>query len=157
MGDHAFCLGTVIESTYAAACEAEPSTGAERAVLQAMIGAMRSLCRMHGRAAAAAVLPPDPGASPSAATVRSRAGARLGARVRGCDARLIGDLYYRLAEYRRSRSLAADPCGLPLSMQLADDKKAAVMEALTPDNRLYGDTGIAARRPDAAPGTGSLF
>lgn len=62
MGDHAFCLGTVIESTHAAACEAEPSTCAERAVLQAMIGAMRCLCRMHGRAAAAAVLPPDPSA-----------------------------------------------------------------------------------------------
>ena len=140
--DHAFSLKTVIESTHAVACEAEPSTGAERTVLQTLIGAMQRLCRMHGRTVAAAVVPPDPGAVSFRGNCPEPDG---GAPTRPAYAdvtpALISDLYYCLAEYCRSRGLAVDPCSLPLSEQLAEDEKAAVMEALTADNHPYGDTG----------------
>ncbi len=141
MGDRAFCLGTVIESTHAAACEAEPSTGAERAVPQALIGAMRRLCRMHGRALAAAVLPPDPGAV-SFRGNRPEPGWDAPGRPAYADATppLISDLYYCLAEYCRSRSLAVDPCSLPLSKRLSEDSRAAVIEALTRGGPFYSDT-----------------
>ena len=128
--DRLFFLMTVVESTHSIACEAEPSTASEGAVLQALIGAIHGMCRAHARAAAAL--------------------------TRGCpwqadgmprrpiygDATppLISDLYYCLAEYCRSRSLAVDPCSLPLSKRLSEDSKAAVIEALTRGGPFYSDT-----------------
>ena len=51
--DHLLYLMTAIKTTHAVACEANPSSDAERAVLEVLIGAIRDMCRRHGRAVAA--------------------------------------------------------------------------------------------------------
>ena len=53
---------------------------------------------------------------------------------------MISDLYYCLAEYCRSRRLAADPCSLLLSKVMTGEERALVAEALERDAPFYGDT-----------------
>ena len=136
--DHFLYLTSVVDSTRAVACEAEPSTRDERAVLQTLIAAIQDMCRGHGRAvaaaASAAMPPPDPAPGSSAWQ-----GGGAGWRPPYADATpaLISDLYYCLAEYCRSRRLAVDPCSLPLSEALSEDKKAAVAEVLMDDSVFY--------------------
>lgn len=114
--------------------EAEPSTGAESAVLRALIGTIHGLCRRHGREVVAATLP-------EARTLHSVRGGHAGTEE-GAQRRapytsptpaLISDSYYCLAEYCKSRRLATDPCSLPLSKALTADERAAVIVVLEKD------------------------
>ena len=127
--DHLFCLAKVIRSAHKVACEAEPSTPVEDAVLRSLIGALQDLCRRHGRTVAAAVS--LVGDSDSRDSVAGRTG-EVPKRMPYEDATpaLISDLYYCLAEYCKSRRLAVDPCSLPFPEQLTGDEKAAVAAAL---------------------------
>ena len=137
--DHLLYLMTAIKSTRAIACEARPSTLAERAVLQTLIGALQDLCRRHGRAVAAnASLAARPPTSPGgpAGLPEDVQGRPLYADVLPT---LISDTYYCLAEYCKSRRLAVDPCSLPLPEQLTADEKAAVIEILERDSMYDGD------------------
>ena len=139
--DHLLYLRTAIKTTYAIASEANPSSDAEKAVLETLIEAIRDTCRSHGRAVAAS----------ASVAIRSPASARGGTdNPPDVVARwpmhadvtpvLISDLYYCLAEYCRSRRLAVDPRSLPLSEQMTEDTKAAVIEVLERDSRSHGDT-----------------
>ena len=132
--DHLLYLMEVIESVRTVAGEAEPSTGAESAVLRALIGTIHGLCRRHGREVAAATLP-------EARTLHSvrgghadmEEGAQLRAPYTSPTPALISDSYYCLAEYCKSRRLATDPCSLPLSKALTADERATVIKVLEKD------------------------
>ena len=137
--DHLLYLMTIIDSTRAVACEAEPSTGAEGAVLRTLIAAIQDLCRRHGGAVAAAASSPS---LPHSLDRNSSAGCgsgtlRLQPHADETPA-LISDLYYCLAEYCRSRRLAADPCSRPFSERFTDDEKAVVARALMEDSPYSG-------------------
>ncbi len=136
--DHLLYLMTVVDSASSIACSAEPSTRAEGAVLRALIGAIQGLCRRHARAMAAAAAAPPAGIQ-AAARARGGPSGQSGDGWRRrpyADATpaLISDLYYCLAEYCRSRRLAADPRSLPLSEALTRDQRASVIEALEKDS-----------------------
>ena len=132
--DHLLYLIEVIESVRTVAGEAEPSTGAESAVLRALIGAIHGLCRRHGREVVAATLPE---ASALHSVRGGHAGVEEGAQRRAPytspTPALISDSYYCLAEYCKSRRLATDPCSLPLSKALTADERAAVVGVLEKD------------------------
>ena len=135
--DHLLYLMDVVDSTHAVACEAEPSTGAERAVLQTLIAAMQDLCRKHGRAVAAAASATSPSSAPACGRWEEQGGGmRRRRRPPYTDTTppLISDLYYCLAEYCGSRRLAVDPYSLPLSEVLTDDKRAAIIKVLLDDS-----------------------
>ena len=138
--DHLLYLMTVVRSAHAVACEAEPTTRAEGAVLGVLIGAIQGLCRRHGRAVAAAAPPAGP---PAVSAPCGPAGVAEGAPRRppytAAMPAMISDLYYCLAEYCRSRRLAADPCSLPLSKVLTGEERALVAEALEKDSPSHGD------------------
>ena len=137
--DHFLYLVSVVDSTCAVACEAEPSTRGESAVLETLIAAIQDMCRGHGRAvAAAAASTAGPTLAPAlGGSVWKGGGA--GWRPQYADAApvMISDLYYCLAEYCRSRRLAVDPCSLPLSEALSEDQKAAVAEVLMDDSAFW--------------------
>ena len=137
--DHLLYLMTVVRSAHAVACEAEPTTRAEGAVLGVLIGAIQGLCRRHGRAVAAAA---PPAGLPPVSAPSSPAGVAEGAPRRppyvDATPAMISDLYYCLAEYCRIHCLSVDPCSLPLYGRFIDSERAAVMEALlksSPDHR----------------------
>ena len=138
--DHMLSLMAVLEPAHKIACEAKPSTSAEKAVLEALIGALRDLCRKRaGTVMAAASSPAGLGAaSGGGGTVKGGDATRRPLYSDAASA-LICDLYYCLGEYCESRSLAADPCRLPPSEQFTDEEKAEIIEALTKDNPLYDD------------------
>ena len=126
---------TIIDSTRAVACEAEPSTGVEAAVLQTLIASIQDMCRKHGREVASTL----PTAKPPSAQAHSNSERRGdGARRRPLYAdtapAMISDFYYCLAEYCRSRRLAVDPCSLPLSEVLTEDERAAAIKVLEDDS-----------------------
>ena len=137
--DYLLYLIRVVDSTRAVACEAEPSTGAERAVLQTLIAAIQDLCRKHGRALASAASQAGPTPTPRGDSAGRGIGMR---RPRYADVTpaMISDLYYCLAEYCKSRRLAVDPCSLPLSEALAGDRKAAVIAVLADDSVFHHGT-----------------
>ena len=149
--NHTLYLMTVVMSVGTVACEAEPHTGAEDAVLRTLVGAIQGLCRRHGRAAAAeASLAGIPVASaPGGRAGREDIPPRRQLRANAMPA-LISDLYYCLAEYCASRGLAVDPISLRLSERLTEDDRAAVIEALTKDNPLYD--GLDEQRREAPAG-----
>ena len=132
--DYLLYLTRVVDCTRAVACEAKPSTGAEDAVLRTLVAAIQDMCRRHGRAVAAAASRPGP--APPAHGNSAGRGAHMRRRTRHADATpaMISDLYYCLAEYCRSRRLAADPYTLPLSEALAEDKKTPLIEVLADDS-----------------------
>ena len=144
--DHMLYLATVVKSVRTVACEAAPRSGIEGDVLRVLVGAIQDLCRKHAGAVVAAT---------SMAAPRSASAPRGPAERADCAPRrpmhedvtpvLISDLYYCLAEYCGSRNLAVDPLSLPLSEQLTEDEKAAVIEALTKDNPLYSDMDRSSR------------
>ena len=126
--DHLLCLMRVVRSAHKVACEAEPHTCAEGAVLRALIGALQDMCRRHGGAVAAAA---SMGSGSGSVDDAGRADGMLRrAPYEDATPALISDLYYCLAEYCRSRRLAADPCSLPFREQLTAEEKAAVAAAL---------------------------
>ena len=138
--DYMLSLMAVLEPAHKIACEAKPTSAAEKAVLETLIGALRDQCRKHAGVVMAA-------AASQTGPVTASGG---GGTVKGGDttrhplysdvsSALICDLYYCLGEYCESRSLAADPCRLPLSEQFTDEEKAEIIEALTMDNPLYDD------------------
>ena len=135
--DHLLYLMTVVDSASSIARNAEPSTRAEGAVLRALIGAIQGLCRRHARAVATEA---PPAGIQAAAHARGGLSGQSGdvwrRRPSYADATpaLISDLYYCLAEYCRSRRLAADPRSLPLSEALTRDQRASVIEALEKDS-----------------------
>ena len=138
--DYLLHLVGVVECTRAVACEAEPSTGAEGAVLRTLVAAIQDLCRRHGRAVAAAASRPGP--APLAHGNSAGRGAHMQRRrARHADATpaMISDLYYCLAEYCRSRRLAVDPYALPLSEALADDN-TPLIEVLADDSVFHHGT-----------------
>ena len=131
---------TIVKSVSTMACEAKPRSGAERAVVEALIGAIQGQCRRHAGAvvtAASATSPAPAFASGRPATKEEDM--RRQPLYADATPALIGDLYYCLAEYCGSRSLAVDPLSLPPSERLAEDERAAVIEALARDNPLYDD------------------
>ena len=137
--DHLLYLMTAIKTTHTVACEANPASSAEKAVLEVLIEAIRDMCRRHGRevAASASLARPPPDSA------RGGAGDSPGAMPRwppyaDVTPTLISDLYYCLAEYCASRSLAVDPRSLPLSEQLTEDAKAVVIEVLERDSLYRG-------------------
>ena len=124
--DYLLYLIGIAECTRAVACEAEPSASAEGAVLRTLVAAIQDLCRRHGRAVAAA-------ASRSGPALLARGdsaglGAVMRQRPRYVDATpaMISDLYYCLAEYCESRSLAVDPYSLPLTEVFTEDDKPLI-------------------------------
>ena len=133
--DYLLNLMTIIDSTRAVACEAEPSTGAEAAVLQTLIASIQDMCRRHGREVASTLPTAKP---PSAQThgnsERRGDGARQWPLYADTAPATISDLYYCLAEYCRSRHLAVDPCSLPLSEVLSEEERAVAVEALRDDS-----------------------
>ena len=132
--DYLLYLIRVVDCTRAVACEAEPSTGAEGAVLRTLVAAIQDLCRRHGRAVAAAASGPGP-APPAHGDSAGRGAHMERRRTRHADATpaMISDLYYCLAEYCRSRRLAVDPYSIPLSEVLGDDNKPLI-EVLADDS-----------------------
>ena len=133
--DYLLHLMTIIDSTRAVACEAEPSTGVEAAVLQTLIASIQDMCRKHGREVASTL----PTAKPPSAQAHSNSERRGdGARRRPLYAdtapAMISDFYYCLAEYCRSRRLAVDPCSLPLSKMLTEEERAVAVAALRDDS-----------------------
>ena len=134
-------LMTIVRSVRAMACEAEPHSRAERAVLGTLIGSIQGLCRRHARASVQASLVAGP-APVSGSDGRAPEEEDMRRQPPYADATpaLIGDMYYCLAEYCRSRSLAADPLGLPPSERLTGDEKAAIVGAPTNCSELHGDT-----------------
>ena len=137
--DHLLYLVTIIDSARAVACEAEPTTGAESAVLQTLIAAIQDLCRKHGRAVAAAA----PSTNPLDVPYRDDPawqGVNIRRRPLHADATppMISDLYYCLAEYCKSRHLATDPCSLPFSEMFTDDERAVVIDTLKEDSLYSG-------------------
>ena len=137
--DHLLHLMTVVKSVWTVACEAEPPSRTEGAVLRMLVGAIQGLCRSHGRAVAVAASLTCPTHVSASCATPGQEGAARGTMHTDATPVLITDLYYCLAEYCRSRSLAVDPLSLPLSEQLTEDEKASVIEALTRDNPLYDD------------------
>ena len=137
--DHLLYLMTAIKTTHKVACEANPASDAEKAVLEALIEAIRDMCRRHGRevAANASLAGAPPGSSHGGAADSPAALPRWPLYADATPV-LISDLYYCLAEYCTSRSLAVDPRSLPLSEQLADDAKAVAIEALERDSPYRG-------------------
>ena len=138
--DYLLYLIRVVDCTRAVACEAEPSTGAEGAVLRTLVAAIQDLCRRHGRAVAAAASRAGP--APPAHGNFAGQGAHVRRRTRHADATpaMISDLYYCLAEYCTSRRLAVDPYSIPLSEALADDKKTRLIEVLADDSVFHHGT-----------------
>ena len=145
--DHLLCLVSVVESTHKIACEANPSSNAEMSVLQALIGTLQGLCRRHAGALVAGASLAVPGTAASAGGYPAGRGRDALRRPLYSDvsSSLICDMYYCLGEYCESRSLAVDPCRLPLSEQFSEAEKAAVMDALAKDNPLYDDMSVARR------------
>ena len=138
--DRLLCLMAVVESTHKIACEAESPSDAEMSVLQALIGALRDQCRRHADAVVAAASRAIPyTATASGARTGTAANALRRPLYSDVVPALICDLYYCLGEYCESRGLAPDPRRLPLSERLTEEEKAAMMEAFTKDNPLYGD------------------
>ena len=139
--DHMLSLMAVLEPAHKITCEAKPSTRAEKAVLEALIGALRDQCRKHAGAVMAAVASPN---GPGAASMCGSTGwngeqTRRRPIYSDVSSALICDLYYCLGEYCESRNLAVDPCRLPLSEQFTAVEKTEIIEALTKDNPLYDD------------------
>lgn len=136
--DYLLHIMTIIDSARAVACEAEPSTCAESAVLRMLIAAIQDLCRKHGRAVASALPPTRPAPVPARGN-SARQGDGMPQPPPYADATpaLISDLYYCLAEYCKSRRLAVDPCSLPLSEVLTDDERAAAIKALMDDSLFH--------------------
>ena len=137
--EHLLCLTTTIESAHAIAGGAEPSSRAEGAVLQTLIGALLELCRKAARSAAAAPLAaPDPTGREGDEPLRPM--------YADVTTALICDLHYCLGEYSERRSLAVDPCNIKLSEQFTKAEKAEIVEALTRGHPLYSmwiDRGVA--------------
>ena len=140
--DHFLYLMTVVDSTRSIACEAEPSTRAEGAVLRTLVAAIQDMCRRHGGAVAAtapaagvAAARPVRGDPPGQEEYTRRPPVYTDAAPA-----MISDLYYCLAEYCGSRRLAADPCSLPPSKSFTDEETDAVIEALKEDS-LYSEVG----------------
>ena len=133
--DYFLHLTTIIRSTRAVACEAEPSTRAEDAVLRALIAAIQGLCRKYAREVAATVSGPGPLPCPAQGMDAGKGGeAPQQPPYADAAPALISDLYYCLAEYCRSRRLAADPCSLPLYEALTEDERAAAVRVLADDS-----------------------
>ncbi len=138
--DHTLSLMAVLEPAHKIACEAKPTSAAENAVLETLIGALRGQCRKHAVAVAAVVSRAGPDAVfEGGGTGWNGKNAPRRPLFSDVSSALICDLYYCLGEYCESRSLAVDPCRLPLSEQFADEEKAEIIEALTKDNPLYSD------------------
>ena len=139
--DRTLSLMAVLEPAHKIACEAEPSTRAEKAVLETLIGALRDQCRKHAGVVMAAVASRTGPVTASAGSGTGQKGEYLQRRPIYSDVApaLICDLYYCLGEYCEGRGLAVDPCRLPLSEQFTDEEKAEIIEALTKDNPLYDD------------------
>ena len=137
--DYLHHLIGIAECTRAVACEAKPSTSAESDVLRTLIAAIQDLCRRHGRAVAAAASLPGP--TPLAHGDSAGLGAVMRQRPRYVDATpaMISDLYYCLAEYCRSRSLAVDPYSLPLTEVFTEDNKPLI-EVLADDSVFHHGT-----------------
>ena len=139
--DHLLYLMTVIESVHAIACEAEPGTYAEGAVLRTLVGTLQDLCRRHGTAVAEA-------ASAKMGATDTPAGDATGGHeavqryppYADVTPALISDAYYCLSEYCGSRRLALDPCSLPLPEQLTAEEKDAMAKALK-SSLDHSDTG----------------
>ena len=115
--DHLLYLMTVVKSTHAVACEAEPGNRAEMSVLQTLIGIIQDLCRRYGMAVAEA-------ASAKASASGTLAGSAAGVTepveryppYTDVTPALISDAYCCLAEYCRDRGLAVDLRSLPFSV-----------------------------------------
>ena len=139
--DRMLSLMAVLEPAHKIACEAKPTSAAEKAVLEMLIGALQDQCRKHAGAVMAAVASQTGPVTASAGSGTGQKGEYLQRRPIYSDVApaLICDLYYCLGEYCESRGLAVDPCRLPLSEQFTDEEKAEIIEALTKDNPLYDD------------------
>ena len=139
--DLTLSLMAVLEPAHKIACEAEPPSDTEKAVLETLIGALRDQCRKHaGAVMAAAASKTGPGAASGGGdAVWDGGDAPRRPLYSDVTSALICDLYYCLGEYCESRSLAVDPCRLPLSEQFTDEEKAKIIEAFTKDNPLYDD------------------
>ena len=137
--EHLLCLMAAIKSAHAIAGGAEPSSRAEGAVLEALIVALRELCRKKARAAVAEVLAAqDP--------ARREGGESPLPMYTDVTMALICDLHYCLGEYSERRGLAVDPCNVKLSEQFTKAEKAEIVEALTRGHPLYSmwvDRGVA--------------
>ena len=139
--DYLFSLMTTIESAHAIAGEAEPASYAERAVLQALIGAIQGACRRHAGAVLAASSRAGHGAAPACGSAAGDGDVPRRPWYADVTTALISDLHYCLSEYCESRGLAVDPCNVQFHEQFTEDEKAAVIEALTRDHPLYDDMG----------------
>ena len=139
--DRMLSLMAVLEPAHKIACEAKPSTGAEKAVLETLIGALQDQCRKQAGVvmAAAAFTNGSGAASACGGTGWNGEHTQQSPIYSDVSSALICDLYYCLGEYCESRSLAVDPCRLPLSEQFTDEEKAEIIGALTKDNPLYSD------------------
>ena len=139
--DRTLSLMAVLEPAHKIACEAKPTSAAEKAVLETLIGALRDQCRKHAGVVMAAVASQTGPGTASGGGGTGQKGEYTTRRPLYSDAAsaLICDLYYCLGEYCESRSLASDPRRLPLSEQFTDEEKAEIIEALTKDNPLYDD------------------
>ena len=139
--DRTLSLMAVLEPAHKIACEAKPSTRAEKAVLETLIGALRDLCRKQAGVVMAEVASQTGPGTASGGGATEQKGEYTTRRPLYSDAAsaLICDLYYCLGEYCESRRLAVDPARLPLSEQFTDEEKAEIIEALTKDNPLYDD------------------
>ena len=139
--DRLLYIMTVVRATCAVAREAEPTSCAERAVLEALVGKIQDQCRSLGRAAAAAA-PSSPTTPPPSVTSNPSAEVENAPQPPlYADAApvLITDMYYCLSEYCRSRSLAVDPLSLPPKKQMTEDERAAVSEAIAKHTAQHGD------------------
>ena len=139
--DYLFSLMTTIGSAHAIAGEAEPSSYAEHAVLQALIGAIQDTCRRHAGAVLDASSGAGHGAAPACGSSAGDEDVPRQPWYADVTTALISDLHYCLSEYCESRGLAVDPCNVQFHEQFTEDEKAAVIEALTRDNPLYDDMG----------------
>ena len=136
--DYFLYLTTIIRSIRAVACEADPSTRAEDAVLRTLIAAIQGLCRKHAGEVTATVSSPGLPTGPARGKETGE-GDEAPQQPPYADVTpaMISDMYYCLAEYCRSRGLAADPCSLPLYEALTEDERAAAVRVLADDSLFH--------------------
>ena len=131
-------LMTIVRAVRRMAREAEPHSRAERAVLEALIGAIQAMCRRHGGEAAASLGAPLPNSASHPPPAEGECALPPPLYADATPA-LITDLYYCLAEYCRSRHVAVDLHSLPPCEQLTEDERAAMSEAIAKYSQLHGD------------------